>query len=157
MVDMLVKLYDLPESTAAVPQGMLVRRAVAAEKHHVISWVSRAFGSGWANECETAFYRQPVSCFVAVEENRLVGFCVYDSTARGMAGPIGVARDHRHRGVGRALLLATLADMRSNGYAYCAIGWVASAEFFKRVCDAREIEGSEPGLYRGLMKDNGRI
>jgi hypothetical protein len=154
---MLVRLYDLPDSTAGVPPGVVVRRALPAEKHHVITWVSQTFGRGWANECETAFCRQPVSCFVAVEENRPVGFCVYDATARGVAGPIGVASDSRHRGVGRVLLLATLTDMRANGYAYGAIGWVASAEFFRRVCDAREIEGSEPGLYRGLMKDSGRI
>jgi GNAT superfamily N-acetyltransferase len=153
MVDMLVRLYDLPEAPVAPPAGIGVRRALAAEKSRVAGWVAEVFGRGWADECDAAFCRQPVCCFLAVEMTRPVGFCVYDSTARGVAGPIGIARKWRGKGVGRALLLATLADMRSAGYAYGVVGWVGSPEFFSRVCDAASIEGSEPGLYANLLAD----
>lgn len=155
MVDMLVKLYDLPGVPALPPEGVSVRRALAAEKHLLTGWVADGFSRGWADECEAAFCRQPVSCFVATAENSLLGFCVYDSTARGMAGPVGVAPGRRGRGVGRALLLAALADMRANGYAYAVIGWVETPEFFSRVCGAAPIEGSAPGLYRGCLKESG--
>ena len=152
MVDMLVKLYDLPTDTAGPPDGITVRRAFAAEKHMVCEWVSRSFGRGWADECGAAFCRQPIACFVAAAESRLVGFCVYDATARGMAGPIGVARDWQGHGAGRALLLAALCDMRASGYAYAVIGWVDAPAFFLRTCGAIAIEGSEPGPYRGILK-----
>jgi GNAT superfamily N-acetyltransferase len=152
MVDMLVKLYDLPTSPAGPPAGVTVRRALAAEKHVVCEWVSQTFGRGWADECEAAFCRQPVSCFMATAVNRPVGFCVYDSTARGIAGPIGVAGEWRGRGLGRALLLAALNDMRAVGYAYGVIGWVDATEFFARSCGAGVIEGSQPGLYLGILK-----
>jgi GNAT superfamily N-acetyltransferase len=151
MVDMLVKLYDLPMTPAGPPAGVTLRRAFAAEKHVVCEWVSQTFGRGWAGECEAAFCPQPIACFVAAAESRLVGFCVYDATARGMAGPIGVARDWRGRGLGRALLLAVLYDMRAGGYAYAVIGWADSPAFFLRTCGATAIEGSEPGLYRGIL------
>jgi GNAT superfamily N-acetyltransferase len=153
MVDMLVKLYELPIAPPEPPAGFIVRRAFAAEKHVVCEWVSRSFDRGWADECGAAFCRQPIACFVAAAESRLVGFCVYDATARGIAGPIGVARDWRGNGAGRALLLAALCDMRAGGYAYAVIGWVDAPAFFLRTCGAIAIEGSEPGLYRGILKE----
>ncbi len=153
MVDMLVKLYDLPARPAGAPDGVSVRRALAAEKRVVCEWVSKTFGRGWADECEAAFCRLPIACFAAVAESRPVGFCVYDATARGMAGPIGVAGEWRGRGLGRALLLAALFDMRAGGYAYAVIGWVDKMEFFQRTCGATVIEGSEPGFYGGILKD----
>ena len=39
-------------------------------------------------------------------------------TARGFFGPTGVKESARHKGVGRALLMVTLKDMASQGYAY---------------------------------------
>jgi GNAT superfamily N-acetyltransferase len=115
--------------------------------------VSQTFGRGWADECEAAFCRVPVACFVAAAESLPAGFCVHDATARGVAGPIGVAGEWRGRGLGRALLLAALFDMRAVGYAYAVIGWVDATEFFKRACGATVIEGSEPGLYRGILNE----
>ena len=151
MVDMLVRLYDLPRQTHDLPGSPVARRALAAEKHRVSKWVADTFHRGWADECEVAFCRQPVACFVAIAGQQPVGFCVYDSSARGMAGPIGVSPGYRHRGVGRRLLLSVLADMRAKGYAYGVVGWVDSPEFFHRVCGATLIEGSGQGLYRGML------
>ena len=152
MADMLVKLYDLPQSAIDPPKGVAVRRALAAERHLVTDWVTGHFGRGWADECDVSFCRLPTSCFIAVSSGRPVGFCTYDCTARGMAGPIGVAPSFRGRGIARCLLLAALADMRAQGYAYGVIGWVESPRFFSKTCGATVIEGSEPGLYRGLIK-----
>ena len=67
MPDMLVKLYALPRVVTDIG-GVTVRRAMAPEKDLVVAWVRRAFGVGWASECEIAFSRQPISCFVAVAE-----------------------------------------------------------------------------------------
>ncbi len=152
MTDMLIKLYDLPCRSRPQPQVGTVRRALAPEKPAVCTWVNHQFGPGWAAECETAFGRVPVSCFIAQQDDQLAGFCVYDSTARGMLGPIGVAGPYQRRGLGREMLLSALEAMRAIGYAYAVVGWAESEAFFRRAAGAISIPGSEPGLYADLIR-----
>jgi GNAT superfamily N-acetyltransferase len=149
--DLLVRLYDLPPLGPALEAlsaaGIVVRRAAAAERSTVIAW-ARAHGSpGWADECQAAFARLPLACFVAVEGDTLVGFACYEATCRDFFGPELVHPDQRGRGVGRALLLAALHAMRGEGYAYAIIGWASSIDFYKRTVGAVVIDGSDPGIY----------
>ncbi|HVZ87959.1 MAG TPA: GNAT family N-acetyltransferase [Polyangia bacterium] len=151
MADLLVRLYDLPALAPAVEAlataGIEIRRAAAAERGAVVEWV-RAHGSaGWAGECELAFARQPLACFVAVEQDRLIGFACYEAAHRNFFGPELVLPERRGRGVGRALLLAALDAMRAQGYAYAIIGWASSADFYRRAVGAIPIEGSDRGIY----------
>ena len=64
---------------------------------------------------------------------------------------MGVAQAHRGKNVGSTLILEALTDMKANGYAYAILGWVGPEKFFERVVGATIIEGSEPGIYRGLL------
>jgi GNAT superfamily N-acetyltransferase len=152
MPDMLVKLYDLPEVSPLVQQlaagGIVVRHAMAYEKHLVVGWVRNTFDEGWASECEVAFSNHPVSCFIAVEAGRVVGFACHDSTCKNFFGPTGVSESHRGRGIGKVLFLACLHDMAAQGYAYAIIGGVGPAEFYANAAGATIIEGSTPGIYR---------
>ena len=156
MPDMLVKLYELPEpgplNAGVRGAGVEVRRALAPEKHHVIDWVRQSFGEGWASECDTAFARQPVSCFIATEDGACIGFACYEATCRDFFGPTGVAEAARGRGIGKALLLASLQAMRAEGYAYAIIGGAGPTEFYARAVGAVAIEGSSPGIYRGMLR-----
>ena len=100
MADLLVRLYDLPPPGPALEAlgaaGIIVRRAAAAERSAVVEWV-RAHGSpGWADECAAAFARLPLACFVAVEDDKLIGFACYEATYR--AGAPGAARTRRRQG-----------------------------------------------------------
>ena len=153
-MDLLVKLYALPAEHAgdAPTAQYAVRRAFAAEKGLVRRWIAQHFGDRWASESEAAFARLPISCFVAVAEDQLAGFACYDATARGFFGPTGVAEEQRRRGIGRALLLATLRDMESQGYGYAIIGAAGSAGFYMRELQAIEIPDSAPGFYRGMLR-----
>jgi ribosomal protein S18 acetylase RimI-like enzyme len=151
MSDMLVRLYDLPKNDVEVPDGVEVRRALSLERQLVRHWVAQTFNTGWASECAISFSRVPIACFIATSDDAIVGFCCYDSTSRGVAGPLGVAEAHRGRNVGSMLIRETLAEMKANGYAYAILGWVGPEKFFERVVGATIIEGSEPGLYRGLL------
>lgn len=154
MTDLLVKLYKLPlinEAQKSLPLGVEVRRAFALEKHLVTTWVAKTFNQGWASECEVSFSRQPIACFIATFENQVIGFCSYDSTARGVLGPMGIREDFRGKSVGSFLLTETLKDMRSYGYSYAIIGWADAHEFYSKVAGATVIEGSEPGMYKGLL------
>ncbi len=110
------------------------------------------FTNGWASECEIAFARVPIACFIVVERETIAGFACYDVAARGFFGPIGVAKEQRNNGLGSALLLAALQDMFAQGYAYAIVGRVSDAEFYRRNVSVIEIPNSDPGFYRGMLK-----
>ena len=152
MLDLLVRLYELPEKTQLTGNGFTIRRAFAAEKSMVSDFAAQHFTSGWASECEIAFARMPTACFLAVKDDTISGFACYDVAARGFFGPIGVAEEQRNNGLGSGLLLAALHDMSAQGYAYAIIGRVTDAEFYRRSLSVMEIPDSEPGFYRGLLK-----
>jgi GNAT superfamily N-acetyltransferase len=154
-MDMLVKLYDLPDSreifAALSKDGISVRRAMAPDKHKVVAFVKKEFSEAWASETEVAFARTPITCFIATRGRDLIGFANHDATAANFFGPTGVASGARNKGVGKALLFACLEDMRAQGFAYAIIGGVGPAEFYAKTVGAVAIEGSAPGIYRGLL------
>jgi GNAT superfamily N-acetyltransferase len=162
--DLLVRLYDLPPLAPIVSvldkHRIAIRRALAGERPQVTSFAREHGSEGWAAECEAAFARTPLACFVAAERrvektaarsplatDTLIGFACYEATCRNYFGPELVHEQHRGRGVGKALLLAALHAMRAEGYAYAIIGWAASIEFYRRVVGATVIEGSKVGIY----------
>jgi ribosomal protein S18 acetylase RimI-like enzyme len=177
MADLLVRLYDLPPLApaleAAANSGVTVRRALATEKAVVADFAREHGSAGWAAECEIAFARQPLACFVAVEGGSsaatgavrapsayataaqiLLGFACYEATCRDFFGPQAVRPDRRGRGIGRALLLSALHGMRAEGYAYAIIGWATEIDFYRKVAAAVPIAGSEPGIYPPPLSDS---
>lgn len=155
MIDMLVRLYDLPEVAEDIReferQGIVIRRANAYERHIVAGWVGDVFSPKWVSECKIAFSRQPVTCFIATREKKILGFACYDVTAKGFLGPMGVAPDAREVGLGKVLLVAALRELWHMGYAYAVIGGVGPREFYARTVGAIEIPGSTPGIYRDIL------
>ena len=153
-IDMLVKLYELPE-LCCVPgkcePGISVRKTIGPEKHLVIDWVRRNFGGAWASEVDVALCNRPSTCWIAVKKEpspQIVGFVAYDATALGFLGPMGVASDYRKRHIGRELLLTALWEMKTIGYGYSVIGHVGAATpFYSKVVGAREIEGSDSSVW----------
>jgi len=154
-MDMLVKLYDLPDSgpgfEALSRAGIVLRRALSPEKHKVIAWVQKTFSEAWASEVEVSFSRQPVACFIAIKGRGIVGFACHDATCPNFFGPTGIDPTARKNGIGTALLFACLEDMKHQGFAYAIIGGVGPAAFYSKAVGAVPIEGSEPGIYRGLL------
>ena len=157
MQDMLVKLYDLPDHSELMrnlsKEGIMIRRALAAEKSITLEWIRQRFGAGWASEADVAFSYQPVTCLIAVKDGAITGFACYDSCYRNFFVPTGVDESFRGRGIGKALLLESLQGMRSQGYAYGIIGGVGPAEFYRQACGATLIPGSDPGIYKGLLSE----
>src|SRR3954469_12740061 len=154
-MDMLVKLYELPDSKIAsehlLKTGITTRRALAPEKHKIVAWVRENFSEAWASEVDVAFSRQPVSCFIALRQKNILGFACHDAACPNFFGPTGVDPNERKNGIGQALLFNCLEAMKQQGYGYATIGGVGPAEFYARTVGAIPIEGSEPGVYRGLL------
>jgi GNAT superfamily N-acetyltransferase len=154
-MDMLVKLYELPDARAASERvavaGVTVRRALPPEKHKVLGWIQSNFSEAWASEADVAFARQPVSCFVAIKDKQLVGFACHDATCPNFFGPTGVDPNARGQGIGAALLFACLEAMRQQGFGYAIIGGVGPADFYTKTVGAIPIADSQPGIYRGLL------
>lgn len=158
--DMLIALYALPEPHEPLDAGIVVRAPLAPEHDLVVAWVRQHFTPGWASEVRAAIAHRPCGVVIAVPSTALdkgsgqhvLGFCCHDAFARGFVGPIGVADAARGRGVGAALLRASLERMRLEGYAYAVAGAVGAPRFFARVAGATPIAGSWPGAYRGLLR-----
>ena len=154
-MDMLVKLYALPSSQPAYERlglaGITLRRALAPEKHKVTAWIRKHFSEAWGSEVEVAFSRLPVSCFIAIHHGKIVGFACHDATCPNFFGPTGVEPGSRKSGIGAALLFACLEAMKHQGFGYAIIGGVGPAAFYSKTVGAIVIEGSEPGIYRGLL------
>jgi predicted GNAT family acetyltransferase len=161
MIDMLVRLYDLPERETlyrrVAEEGVLLRRPGAYEKHLVSDWVAKNFSTKWVSEVEVAFSRQPVSCFIATRDKEILGFACYETTCKGYFGPTGVGESARGKGVGKALLFKALEGLREMGYAYGFIGGVGPREFYERACGAVEIPGSDPGIYRDILPEPNQV
>lgn len=165
MSDMLVKLYELPELAPALEPlheaGIVLRRAFPPEKHKVSEWVGRVFNPHWVSECEVAIAGDPSKCLIATmadpedaegKKQIMIGFACYDTTAKAFFGPTGVDPDVRGKGVGKALLLAALHELRNQGYAYGIIGSAGPTEFYAKTVGATEIPGSTPGIYKGMLR-----
>ena len=157
MPDLIVRLYDLPALAPAIDrvkqEDVEIRRALPPEKSIVVRWVAASFSSAWADECAISFARQPQACFLALRERKLCGFVAYEATCRNFLGPIGVDGNLRGRGIGEALLLCALHAMRNEGYAYAIIGGAGPTEFFQKAAGAMLITDSEPGIYRGMLRE----
>jgi GNAT superfamily N-acetyltransferase len=155
MQDMLVKLYDLPDDQELAikmkEEGILIRRALACEKSIVVKWAEERFGDGWASEVEVCFSYQPITCFIAIKGEKILGYACYDSAYRNFFGPTGVDESERGKGIGKILLLKCLYGMREQGYAYGIIGGVGPAKYYEKVVNAELIEGSDPGIYKGIL------
>jgi len=156
MPDMLVKLHELPDVWPLIESlkesGILIKRAIAPEKHIVVDWVEKHFSKGWASECGAAFASPPVPCYLAIEGEKIAGFAVYETTYKDYFGPTGVLEEYRKRGIGKALLLACLHDMRAIGYAYAIIGAAGPADYYAKCVNAVPVENWDRGIYKNMLK-----
>lgn len=156
MTDMLVNLLKLPPLESVLTEmhdnGVRVRRAEPFELTLVRAFVEKHFSVGWADEVSVGFANKPVSVYIATREARIIGFAAYECTRRAFFGPTGVLENERGRGLGTALLLASLLALREIGYAYGIIGGAGPTDFYARTVGATLIPDSDPGIYTDILK-----
>lgn len=158
MPDMLVNLLALPPLAPHIEGiargGVILRRAQPFEITPVRSFVETNFSAAWADEISVGFANKPVSIYIAILETRIVGFAAYECTSKSFFGPTGVAEIVRGRGIGMAMLIASLWGLRELGYVYGIIGAAGPTEFYARAVGAIEIPNSDPGIYLNPVKQD---
>lgn len=157
MSDMLVKLYELPNEIIELrrlnEEGIFFKKVLAPDKEKVLQYVINHFSYNLANQCEIAFSNNPISCFIAVKNKKIIGFACYNVIAKNFFGPIGVTEKYRGIGIGKVLTLKSLNAMSEEGYGYGIIGAVNNnIEFYKKIVGAIVIEGSTPGIFKRLIE-----
>ena len=143
--DMIVGLTHLPQYE--VPEGIEIKRAFVGDRDRILAFVREKFSDhiAWPAEVEHSLMQDVCKCFVAVENNKMIGFACFDVSAKSFFGPIGVDPSLRGKNLGKALLIRTLEAMRDYGYGYAIIGWVDGPEkFYQKAVGAQFIHGGEP-------------
>ncbi len=156
MADMLVNLCNIPDWRDIVEkiereENIRIFRAIGSDKFKIIRWVEKISTESAASECDIAFSRMPISCFIAEKDGEPIGYACYDATAPDFFGPTRVLDEYQGKGIGKALLLRALADMREKGYVYAIIGGVGPIDFYKKSVNAVLIENSTPGIYKDFL------
>ena len=110
----------------------------ATDAQQALNFIEREFGKIWRFEATPAFDADPPNCFITEDAGEITGFVVHNVNNRGLGffGPTGVAKSMRGRGLGRQLLLASLAHMHRLGFARVIIPWTDALEFYRRSCGA---------------------
>ena len=156
MPDLLVNLLKLPPLEPLInelrKQVVNIRRAQPFEISQVRQFIEKNLSIAWADEISVGFANKPVTVFVATRDGRVIGFAACECTRKAFFGPTGVAEDERGRGVGKALLVASLWGLRELGYVYGIIGRAGPVEFYQEAVGAIAIPDSEPGIYTDLLK-----
>jgi len=155
MPDLLVNLLKLPPldpyRNELQSSGILIRRAQPFELSAVRQFIQQNFSAAWADEASIGFANKPVSVHIATQQRKIVGFAAHECTRRGFFGPTAVIPEMQSKGVGRALLLASLWGLRELGYVYGVIGGVGPIEFYQKAGNAMVIPDSDPGIYTDLL------
>lgn len=114
--------------------GVGVSRVSTASRDRVLAFIEKEFGRIWRFEAA----KGGENLFCAEANGEIVGFSAHDANNRGLGffGPTGVARAQRGRGIGAALLRASLADLRRLGYERAVIPWTDAIDFYRKACGA---------------------
>lgn len=152
MPDLLVKLYDLPETRPVVDDAITIRPVMAAEVSLVAEFVETTFSSGWKDEFLHGAYATPVGSIIATRDGKPIGFACFDASAPGLFGPTGVHPDARGENIGAALLFAALDAMKAVGYLYAIIGGAGPVEFYEKLAGATVIPDSDKRYIHDLLR-----
>lgn len=147
MPDMLVNLLEVDDYKEDVKrlnaEGIQIFRALAPDKYRIVDWVKENSSIHAAGECDKCFSNHPISCFIAVREDEILGYACYNATAPDFFGPTRVSSAEQGKGIGKALLLRSLHAMKDEGYVYAIIGGVGPATFYEKCVHAVMIESSK--------------
>ena len=126
--------YNLIADQLPAEVPSTVSRVTDQTRDRVLSFIEKEFGRIWRFEASNA----GGYLFYVEADGNIAGFAAHDGNNRGLGffGPTGVARAQRGRGLGAALLRASLADLRRLGYERAIIPWTDALDFYRKACGA---------------------
>jgi GNAT superfamily N-acetyltransferase len=129
-----------------------LRPAHEDEKDALIAMVEREFPGGWPYSTHGHFARGGAASdiIIASENNEVIGFCHtadFNSSwllpgtywypllgsRYGGLGPIGIAKEHRKRGLGLALCAVAVDYLKQRGVERMAIDWTTLVAFYEQL------------------------
>lgn len=131
--------FDVSAEVAKLRQeGFEIRRAEPQDLEAVLSFIRQEFPS-WEGEVLETFRNEPISLYICIHQQKVVGFSAYDSNNKntGWFGPMGVLPVTRGKGIGAVVCKLCLRDIALQGHRYSIIPWVGPVGFYARVCQAR--------------------
>ena len=158
MADMLVKLYNISNSydieEKLQKEGIKIKKALAPDRSKIVAFSKVCAKDDYSDEVNVAFSNNPITCYIATKEKKIIGFACYEATAKNFFGPMAVLENERKKGIGKALLLKSLESMQELGYAYAIIGWPARSaiHFYKKCVDAIMIDEKSSGVYKRMIE-----
>lgn len=158
MADMLVKLFNISDSNdiekQLLEEGIRIKKALAPDRSKIIDFSRTCVNEDYSDEVKAAFANNPVTCYIATKDKKIIGFACYEVTAKNFFGPMAVLEKERKKGIGRALLLKSLESMKEMGYAYAIIGWPAKSAipFYEKCVDAVLIDEKSSGVYKRMIE-----
>lgn len=120
----------------ATRAGYAIKRA-EPDDTALLDFVGGSFAPVWAFEVKRALAGPRRAVHVALHEGKPIAFAAADGNNQGLGwfGPAGTAPEHRGKGLGEALLIPTLLDVRGLPEAG-VIAWIGPKPFYARSCGA---------------------
>ena len=154
-MDMLVKLYDLPDSRPLrerlTQDGVSLRARAGAREAQGDRLGARSFLRVLGKRSRGGLRPRAGVLLHRGQGRHDHGLCLPRRDLPQLLRTDRRRPNARKGGVGTALLLACLEDMKHAGYGYAIIGGVGPADYYARAVGAVAIEGSDVGVYRGLL------
>lgn len=123
--------------------GYQIRRVRPDERELLLKVCAEAFAPAWAFELSRAFDQDPVAVFAAFAGagsdggGQPVAFAAHDANNKGLGwfGPAGTLTAHRGHGLGEALLIHCLLDVRDKPEGG-VIAWIGPRPFYEKSAGA---------------------
>jgi ribosomal protein S18 acetylase RimI-like enzyme len=125
------------EEDALAAAGIAIRRAEHGDRAVLDAYMRERWSETWHREAMESFNHDPISCHIALQDGRIVGFAATDIARPGWFGPTGTNEELRGKGIGSILLRRCLADWQRDGRKFGEISWIGPLYFYVSSCDAR--------------------
>jgi len=137
VVDLRARDFSSPTNSGACEID--IRRATLGDAESLCEFLRDNSWQGWEAEVMTALDNVPPTLYLAFSDENIFGFSAYDSNNKdtGWFGPLGVAENERHTGVGCALLRQCLRDIQAQGHEMAIIPWVDAIAFYEKCVGAK--------------------